>query len=115
MNNKYLLDQKLIVAIVKKDYAVDLIKIAKKHGAEGSTIFYGKGTAEKDVYENLLGVKYEPEKEVVLIGVENEIVDDVLKVISKKAKMNKPGNGIAFVLDVSKCIGIARLLKEMGI
>lgn len=115
MEEKYLLNQKLIIAIVKKDYAIDIVKIAKKNGAEGSTIFYGKGSAEKSVYEDILGIKYEPEKEIVLIGVKKEIVDDVLEAISKKAKMKKPGNGIAFVLDVNKCIGIARLLKEMGI
>lgn len=113
MNNKYLLDQKLIVVIVKKGFAVDLIKAAKKKGAEGSTIFYGKGTAEKNIYESILGIEYEPEKEIILLGVNKDVVDDVLEVIVKKAKLKKPGTGIAFVLDTSKCIGIARLLKEM--
>ncbi len=113
MDNKYLLNQKLIVAIVKKGFATDLVKVAKKEGAEGSTIFYGKGTAERKIYESILGVEYEPEKEIIFIGVREEIVIDVLKAIAKKAKLNKPGSGIAFVLDAKKCIGIARLLKEM--
>lgn len=111
--DKYLLDQKLIVAIVKKGLATEIVKVAKQHGAEGSTIFYGSGTAKREIYENILRMNYEPEKEIILIGINQDLVDGVMEAISKKLKIKKPGNGIAFVLDVSKCIGIARLLREM--
>lgn len=83
-----------------------------KEGVEGSTIMYGKGMAEKRIYEQILGIKYEPEKEIILMAVESSKVDNVLDTMIKNERLNEPGHGIAVVLNLNKCVGIARLLKN---
>ncbi|MDD2434745.1 MAG: hypothetical protein PHO63_00635 [Bacilli bacterium] len=47
MNNHRLANYKLIIVILKKGLASNLIKKLKKYGLVGSTIMFGKGTAEK--------------------------------------------------------------------
>lgn len=113
MNDKlnYLDKYKLIIIIIKKGMASKLIIKLKKLGIEGYTVMFGKGTAEKKVYEQILGVEYEPGKEIIFIAMEESKVDEMLNFIIKEEKINKPGHGIAIVLDLSKCVGIARLLK----
>ncbi len=109
------IDHKLIVIIIKKGMASFLMNKLKKAGAEGETVFFGKGAAEKSIYEKVLGIEYQPEKEIILIATKEELVDNILDSAVKNAHLDKPGNGIAFVLDLKKCVGISRLLKELNI
>ncbi len=105
---------KLIVTIVKKGVGSKVIAASKMCGAEGGTIMLGRGTAGRDVYEKLLGIGFEPEKEIVLSMVMNECVDKVINEIIKKVELNKPGKGIAFVIDVKKYAGIAHLISQQN-
>jgi len=107
---KCLDNYKLIITIVKKGRATKLITKLRKFGLEGSTIMFGRGTAEKNVYEQILGIKYEPEKEVILMAVDSSKTNEILDKITELEQLNKPGHGIALVLNLKKCVGIARLL-----
>lgn len=89
---------KLIVTIVKKGTASKVVEVTKKAGAEGGTILLGRGTAKKSVYLDLLGINFDPEKEVVLTICSENTVDDILDAVVKEVKLNKPGNGISFVI-----------------
>jgi len=102
---------KLIVTIVKKGIASKVVSASKKAGAEGGTIFLGRGTASKDIYLDLLGINFEPEKEIILTFVKEDKVNEVLQVISDEAKLNKPGKGVGFVLNIKGLTGIFHLLK----
>jgi len=64
----------LIVVIVNKGEAFDVVEASKSMGAEGGTIILGRGTG---IHENLkiLGVPIEPEKEIVLILVPRGITE----------------------------------------
>lgn len=108
----YLDNYKLILVIIKKGHASNLLMKLRKVGVEGSTVMFGKGTASKTIYEQILGIEYQPEKEVIFIALDRNLVDKVLETILKKEHLDKPGNGIALVLDLNKCVGIARLLKD---
>ena len=48
----------------------------------------------------------EPEKEVVMILAKNEIVDNISSAIREELKIDEPGMGIMFVLDVNKTYGL---------
>jgi nitrogen regulatory protein PII len=111
MIENYLNDRKLIIVIVKKGVASKLVTGLKKSGVEGNTIMFGKGTAEKDVYEQILGIEYEPEKEIIFMVVDSSKTNRILDSMIKEEKINKPGHGIAIVINLSKCVGIARLLN----
>ncbi|MGI6329587.1 MAG: P-II family nitrogen regulator [Bacilli bacterium] len=102
--------QQLIVVIVKKGIASKLIETAKKGGAVGWTLVYGKGSVEKDIYQNVLGIEYQPEKEIVFIVVKKEMAIKIFNSVVKAGSLIKPGKGIAFLLNLEKCRGIADLL-----
>ena len=95
----------LIVTIVEKGNAEDVIEFAKKAGAEGGTILSGRGCGAHET-SKLLGILIEPEKEVVLTLVPKTKTNDILAAIEVGMDLNKPGKGIAFVINVSHVIGL---------
>lgn len=103
-------DYKLIVVIVKKGKATKILSAARKAGAGSGTILMGKGTAKKNIYEKILGMEIEPEREIVLIAIVQELVENILDHVVRAGRLNKPGEGIAFILSLKQCIGITKLL-----
>lgn len=103
-------DFQLIVTIVAKGYSSDVIDASTAAGATGGTILHGRGSGvhEKAKFFN---IHIEPEKEIVLTLCKANIVDAVLESISQAVSIEKPNHGIAFVMDVSKVIGICHLLE----
>jgi nitrogen regulatory protein PII len=102
---------KLIIIIVKKDLSRKIIKTCVDAGSEGGTVFHGKGTGKHET-GSILGVKIEPHKDIILTLVEDKIVDEVLKNITNVAELDKPGTGIAIVLNSKNITGIAHLLEK---
>ncbi|EEG76435.1 PII family protein [Dethiobacter alkaliphilus AHT 1] len=102
----------LIVSIVNKDNAELVVDASKEAGAEGGTILFGRGTGIHE-QAKLFGISIEPEKEIVLTLINREQTSDVLQGIIKKAKLDQPGKGIAFVLEVQQVAGINHILNKM--
>lgn len=98
----------LIVTIVNKGTSKIVVKASKEAGAEGGTIIYGRGTGIRE-NKTLLGISIEPEKEVILTIVPQNITENVLSAMIEAGKLNKPGAGIIFVLDLKKVAGICHL------
>lgn len=96
---------KLIVTIVKKGMARAAVGAAKKAGARGATVMLGRGTGIHE--RGFLGIHWNPEKEVVLTLVPEELVQPVLDAVVKAGKLDKPGTGIGFVLDTKKIGGVS--------
>jgi nitrogen regulatory protein PII len=98
----------LIVAIVAQGNATQLIAAAKAAGAEGGTILRGRGSG---IHESnrFLGIPIEPEKDVVLVLIAERLTDAVMNAIVEAGKLDQPGKGIAFVLDVPRVEGIVHL------
>ncbi|MFC0560746.1 P-II family nitrogen regulator [Halalkalibacter alkalisediminis] len=110
MNEHLNLSHKLLVTIVKKGVASKVVKASKEAGAEGGTIIYGKGTGIHET-KKFFGISVEPEKEMILTLVPKEKMDLVLSAVEQAGKLDKPGNGIGFVIDVKRIAGIVHLLK----
>ena len=104
-------DFKLLFIIVKKNLSRKVVKAAKKGGAEGGTVLNGRGTGTHDT-GTIFGVKVEPEKDIILCLIPNEIIDDVLEKVNRAAKLDKPGTGIAFLVNSKNICGIAHLLEK---
>lgn len=96
----------LIVAIVSQGRCPALVTAAKEAGAEGATIIRGRGTG---IHESahFLGVPIEPEKDVLLVLIPREETDTILDAMVSAGRLDEPGKGIAFVLDVPRVEGIA--------
>lgn len=96
----------LIVTIVSQGHASHVVEAAKAAGARGGTILRGRGSG---VHESgrFFGVPIEPEKELVLVLVPRSLTDTIMDAIVRDGKLDQPGKGIAFVLDVPRVAGIA--------
>ncbi|SCG84409.1 nitrogen regulatory protein P-II [Proteiniborus sp. DW1] len=101
----------LIITIVNKGHSIDVINAAKEARAEGGTVISGRGSGIHEVAK-LFGFLMEPEKEIVLSLVDVSKTEQVLQAISDKVGINKPGKGIAFVIDVKKAVGISHYLNN---
>ncbi|MCL2529132.1 MAG: P-II family nitrogen regulator [Coriobacteriia bacterium] len=93
---------KLIVTIVTKGKGNKVVDIAHDAGARGSTILFGHGAA----VQLLLGIKVDPEKDIVLTIIEDFKAQKVLSAISSKMELESPHKGLAFMLAVDQVIGI---------
>ncbi|MGM0539063.1 MAG: P-II family nitrogen regulator [Thermodesulfobacteriota bacterium] len=104
----------LIVTIVNKNSSESIIKASKEVGAEGGTIVYGRGTGIRE-NKTLFGIPIEPEKEIILTIVPQDITDQVQQAIIQAGNLDQPGSGILFVLELKKVAGICHLcLEEPG-
>lgn len=96
---------KLLVVIVNKGQAKKVVKIAQDMGAKGGTILRGKGAS---VFEKkgFLGLEIEPEKDLVLILSDYEMIKKIKTGVDAEFNLKKPNSGIAFVLNVDRVEGI---------
>lgn len=101
----------LIITIVNKGYSSDVINAAKSARAEGGTVISGRGSGIHEVAK-LFGFLMEPEKEIVMTLVDARKTEEVLQAISDKVGIDKPGKGIAFVIDVKKAVGISHYFNN---
>lgn len=102
----------LIVTIINKGHSEKVVDASKKAGAEGGTIINGRGTGIRE-QAKLFSIPIEPEKEIVLTLIDRNKTDAVLQAIMKEGELEKPGKGIAFVLDVERTVGINHILNRM--
>ncbi|RKQ33555.1 P-II family nitrogen regulator [Oceanobacillus halophilus] len=102
----------LILTIVNKGESDKVVDASKRAGAEGGTILHGRGTGIHEKAK-LFNILIEPEKELVLTLISRDKTTDVLHAIEEDAHLNKPGKGIAFVLEVEKTVGINHVLNRM--
>lgn len=101
----------MVVCIVNTGYSQVVMEAAREAGARGGTILHGRGTANQEA-EKLFQIVVQPEKELVMIIVKDEIKDAVMMAINKKAGLETNGQGIAFSLPVDRTIGINETEKR---
>ncbi|MBP2242188.1 nitrogen regulatory protein PII [Cytobacillus eiseniae] len=108
MKNTILYD--VIVTIVNKGHSERVVDASKKAGAEGGTILNGRGTGIHE-QAKLFSFTIEPEKEIILTLIDRRKTEQVLQAIMVEGELEKPGKGIAFVLEVERTIGICHLIE----
>ncbi len=100
-----MLDIKCIVTIVERGKADKIVEDAKKAGATGATIMYGRGTGESEA-KKFLNLHIESSKEIVFIlaraGQDKEIMDAIVKA----GNIKEPGTGLVFSLPVTDLKGL---------
>lgn len=90
-------EYKLIVVIVNRGYADDVMDKARRAGATGGTVLSARGTA-KEGDSKFFGLEIVPEKDMILILCRAEIADKILKEIETLPELLKKGSGVAFTL-----------------
>jgi len=95
----------IINAIVDKGKAEDVVDAATAAGAKGGTIINARGAGTHET-QRVFAIDIEPEKEIVMIIAKNELIDPIVRSISDKLEMDKPGNGIIFVQKAIRTYGL---------
>lgn len=105
-------DNQLVVTIVPRGWAQRVISASREAGAEGATVVYGRGTGIHE-RKTLLGVPIQPEKEIVLTVVPAERANAVLEAVVREVRLDQPGTGISFVLDILQLVGAVHLMADL--
>lgn len=95
----------IIMTIVNKGNAEEVIDAATKAGSKGGTIINARGSGVNET-RKLFNMDIEPEKEIVLILAKRDATEGIVTSIREQLETDKPGNGIIFIQDVSKTYGI---------
>lgn len=92
-------EHKLIVAIVKKGYAYEVVKTATNSGGKGAIILGGRGSSQEK--KILFGMEIAPEKEMVVMVVKEAIVYPIIKEIYAISGFKTNAKGTVFALPIS--------------
>ncbi len=96
---------KCIIAIVERGKADKIVNHAKKVGAKGATIIYGRGTGQTEALK-FFNIYIEASKEIIIILSEEENYKPIYEAIIKAGRLEEPGTGIVFTLPASNLVGL---------
>jgi nitrogen regulatory protein PII len=99
------MEYKVIHVVVDRGRAEDVVEAAEKAGAAGGTIINARGAGIHEI-KKVFSVEIEPEKEEVFIIAKADIKDRIVDSVREFLQLDKPGNGVLFVLDVEEVYGI---------
>lgn len=99
---------KKLTVIVDRGVSNDVMDIALKAGVRGGTILHGRGSGAESV-TNLFGVEIEPEKELVVILLPDDLVDKVVQALTKDLRLHETGKGILFVEPILDTRGLVEM------
>ena len=100
------MNYEVVVCIVNAGYSDLVMEAARDVGARGGTVIHAKGTANKEA-EQYFKITIQPDKEMVLILVPEDIKDNVLHSIYKTAGLKSEGQGLAFSMAVDHVVGLS--------
>ena len=106
-NTKYT----LIITIVNRGHADQVMSAAREAGARGGTVIYARGTGIHET-DRFMNIAIQPEKEMVLIIVRKTEVKKTTKAILEATGLRTEGRGISFTLPVTDLVGVVSSLGE---
>jgi nitrogen regulatory protein P-II 1 len=95
----------VIMAILQRGKADQVMDAAKRAGAKGGTIFLARGTGEHEA-KTFFGLTIETGREILLILTKSEQTESILNAIIEAGKLKEPGTGVAFVFHASQIVGL---------
>lgn len=94
-----------VMVIADRGRGEDAVEAAQNAGAPGATIIHGRGAGIHET-QKVFSIEIEPEKDIVLIVCSREQTEPVVEAIRARLELDKPGNGIVLVQDVSHVVGM---------
>ncbi|MGI5971659.1 MAG: P-II family nitrogen regulator [Oscillospiraceae bacterium] len=95
----------IVITIVSRGKAADVIEAAKAAGSKGGTIINARGSGIHET-SKVFNMDIEPEKEIVMIVSREETTESIVSSIRDKLEIDKPEKGIIFIQDVKEAYGI---------
>lgn len=102
----------IVFCVVNNGFSETVMASARAAGARGGTVLTARGTANPKA-EKFFGVTVLPNKEVVMILVENTIKDAVLHNLYRDVGLKTAGQGIAFTLPVRDVVGLTPIEQTL--
>lgn len=95
-----------IFTVVDRGLGNDVVEAANAAGARGATIIHARGSG---IHESgmLFAMVIEPEKDMVMILAKEDVRGGILASIRERLRIDEPGKGIIFTLNVSEAYGLA--------
>ena len=97
---------KLVVGIVRRGFATEVISAARENGGDGAVILQGTGVSKNT--KRFLGMAVDPEREVIMMVVKEEVCYPVIKAMYAAVDFKSPGKGMFFALPVACVTGLSR-------
>ncbi|HAK44067.1 MAG TPA: hypothetical protein DCM59_16970 [Clostridium sp.] len=104
---------KLMVTIIDRGKGEKVTDICKENNISFHLICLGKGTANSEILE-YLGIG-DTEKDIVMSSVPEDRATSIVRELSKKLQLDKPGNGIVFTIPISSVAGVVTLQLLTGL
>lgn len=104
LNKTAKVEYELILAIVNRGFSEEVMDTAVKNGATGGTSLHGRGTYKTT--QTVLGMRIEPEKEIVMIVADKKICAQIITAVYQCLGLHTPGSGICFALPISEVVGL---------
>ena len=101
----------LIITIVNRGFTEPVMDAALPAGARGGTVLHARGAGMQEA-EQFFGITIQPEKEIVLILVDEQHRLPVMQAITRGAGLSSEGKGITFCLPVGDVMGVARMMTD---
>lgn len=101
----------VIVTIVVDGRGEDVLQATRAVGASGGTVIQGRGIGVNET-KKILGIPIEPRKDIVLTVAPASETDRLLAAIIDAVDLNRPGNGIAFILPLKRVTGMPHLFDD---
>ncbi|MBQ9730918.1 MAG: hypothetical protein IJV94_02170 [Bacilli bacterium] len=95
---------KLLITIVDRNKTLFYVDLLEQFEINMQMVFYGHGTAEKDMLE-LLGLANQ-EKAIILSIVREDKIKEATQTLQEKFEVVRNGKGIAFTVPLQSVIGV---------
>ncbi|MDZ7641293.1 MAG: P-II family nitrogen regulator [Desulfurivibrio sp.] len=96
---------KLLITVVKKGKAHQIVEASRRAGAEGGTTLLGKGTGSYE--KKFFGIPVNQDKEIVFTLFDHRISEQLFTQVTTAGRLLETGQGIALVIDVPFLTGVA--------
>lgn len=104
---------RMIVAIVQRGKADQVVNAAIKAGAPAATVMFGRGQGMRERL-GPLGVAIQPEKEIVLVILEHWLSRQVLNAMVAEGHLDSPGVGFVFEVAVERALGFVEAHETLA-
>jgi nitrogen regulatory protein PII len=101
----------LIIAIVGRGYAEEVMNAARPAGAQGGTILHARGAGTQEA-EKFFGITIQPEKEMVFILTRRESKRAIMQAVCQHAGFATQARGMVFSLPAEDVMGVVHMLRE---
>lgn len=105
---------KLIIAFVEDEKTDVVMDAAREAGATGCTVINSARGEGLKASKSFFGLTLTTQRDVVLLLVEQHLSRHILEHIGQVGEFDeKPGTGIAVVIDVEDAVGVMHQVEEL--